>query len=31
MARLKRITGKNDVPAEHHAIVDAVEAASRRS
>lgn len=24
MARLKRITGKNDVPAEHHAIVDAV-------
>src|SRR4029079_910857 len=24
MARLKRITGKSDVPAEHHAIVDAV-------
>ena len=24
MARLKRITGKNDVPAEHHAIVDAI-------
>ncbi|HXV10325.1 MAG TPA: carboxymuconolactone decarboxylase family protein [Burkholderiales bacterium] len=24
MARLKRITGKNDVPAEHHPIVDAV-------
>jgi len=24
MARLKSITGKNDVPAEHHAIVDAV-------
>ena len=24
MARLKRITGKNDLPAEHHAIVDAV-------
>ncbi len=24
MARLKRITGKNDVAAEHHAIVDAV-------
>ena len=24
MARLKLITGKNDVPAEHHAIVDAI-------
>ena len=24
MARLKAITGKNDVPAEHHAIVDAI-------
>jgi 4-carboxymuconolactone decarboxylase len=24
MARLKRITGTNDVPAEHHAIVDAI-------
>jgi len=24
MARLKRVTGKNDVPAEHHAIVDAI-------
>ncbi len=24
MARLKRITGKSDVPAEHHAIVEAV-------
>ena len=24
MARLKSITGKNDVPAEHHAIVDAI-------
>jgi 4-carboxymuconolactone decarboxylase len=24
VARLKSITGKNDVPAEHHAIVDAV-------
>lgn len=24
MARLKAITGKDDVPAEHHAIVDAV-------
>ena len=24
MARLKRITGKNDVPTEHHAIVDGV-------
>ena len=24
MARLKRITGKSDVPPEHHAIVDAV-------
>ena len=24
MARLKRITGKNDVPAEHHAVVDAI-------
>jgi len=24
MARLKRITGKSDVPAEHHAIVDAI-------
>jgi len=24
MARLKRISGKNDVPAEHHAIVDAI-------
>jgi 4-carboxymuconolactone decarboxylase len=22
MARLERINGKNDVPAEHHAIVD---------
>ena len=24
MARLERITGKNQVPAEHHAIVDAI-------
>ena len=24
MARLKKITGKNDVPAEHHAIVDGI-------
>jgi len=24
MARLKSITGENDVPAEHHAIVDAI-------
>src|SRR4029079_17922750 len=24
MARLKRITGKNDVPAEHHAVVDGI-------
>ena len=24
MARLKRITGKNDVPAAHHAVVDAI-------
>jgi 4-carboxymuconolactone decarboxylase len=24
MARLKRITGKSDVPAEHHKIVDAI-------
>lgn len=24
MARLKRITGKNDVPAAHHTIVDAI-------
>jgi 4-carboxymuconolactone decarboxylase len=24
MARLQRITGKNDVPSQHHAIVDAI-------
>ena len=24
MARLTRITGKNEMPAEHHAIVDAI-------